>query len=92
MQALFYATPIIYPLSIVIDKNIDMAKLIMLSPIAQAIQDARYSLVTHETVTPTTLYGGNQLLILIPYIIVIAVMVIGALYFKKHSKYFAENI
>lgn len=92
MQALFYATPIIYPLSIVIDKNIDMAKLIMLNPIAQAIQDARYCLVTHETITPYSLYNGNQLLVLIPFLIVIAVMVIGALYFKKHSKYFAENI
>lgn len=92
MQALFYATPIIYPLSIVIEKNIDMAKLLMLSPVAQAIQGARYSLITHETVTSSSLFGDNKIAILIPFVIVLAVAVVGALYFKKHSKYFAENI
>lgn len=91
MQAAFYATPIIYPLSIVIEKSEFIAKLLLLNPIAQAIQDARYSTITHETVTLPGL-SNNIFYILIPYLIVIVVFVGGTLYFKRHSKYFAENI
>ena len=48
LQAAFYATPIIYPLSLV---PVAWAKLLLLNPMAQIIQDARYCLVTDETVT-----------------------------------------
>lgn len=91
MQAAFYATPIIYPLSVVIDKSGFAAKLIMLNPVAQAIQDARYFLITHQSVTTAQLFS-NPLYILTPFVIVIAVLAIGSFYFKKHSKYFAEQI
>jgi ABC-2 type transport system permease protein len=91
MQAAFYATPIIYPLAVVIDKSEVAAKLIMMNPVAQAIQDARYSLVTHDTVTISTLFN-NGWYTLIPLGIVVMIFVSGTLYFKKNSKYFAENI
>lgn len=91
MQAAFYATPIIYPLAIVIEKSEAAAKFLMLNPAAQAIQDARYFLVTKETITTAHLFS-NPLYIAIPFLIVIAVFITGTLYFKKHSKYFAEKI
>jgi len=91
MQAAFYATPIIYPLSIVIEKSELIAKLLLLNPVAQAIQDARYSTITHETVTLSSL-SSNIFILMIPYLIVIAVFIFGTLYFRRHSKYFAENI
>jgi ABC-2 type transport system permease protein len=91
MQAAFYATPIIYPLGLVIAKSELAAKIILMNPIAQAVQDARYVLVTTETVTVTSLFG-NPFMQLVPIFIVIAVFIGGVLYFNKHSKYFAENI
>jgi ABC-2 type transport system permease protein len=91
MQAAFYATPIIYPMSVVIEKSELAAKFLMLNPVAQAIQDARFSLVTRESVTPGSIFQSGWYT-LIPYIIVIIVFVVGTLYFKKHSKTFAENI
>jgi ABC-2 type transport system permease protein len=91
MQAAFYATPIIYPMSVVIEKSEFAAKLLMLNPVAQAIQDARYSLVTHESVTTSSIFHTGWYA-LIPYAIVIGVFVVGTLYFKKHSKNFAESI
>jgi ABC-2 type transport system permease protein len=91
MQAAFYATPIIYPLSVVIIKSETAAKFLMMNPVAQAVQDARYSLITHESVTVTSLFG-NWLYVLIPLAITASVFILGALYFKKNSKYFAENI
>jgi ABC-2 type transport system permease protein len=89
MQAAFYLTPILYPLSLITNETFQ--KLILLNPMAQAIQDARYSLVTHETLTIHNVFDGGWYR-LIPFAIVVSSLIIGVLYFKKESKYFAENI
>ena len=91
MQAAFYATPIIYPLAIVVSKSHAMAQLLVMNPVAQAIQDARYTLITTQTETVTTLFG-SRLYTLVPIAIVISVLLIGAFYFKSKSKSFAENL
>lgn len=91
MQAAFYATPIIYPLSVVIHKSALAAKLLMLNPIAQAIQDARYSLITHESITTWGTFHSIWYA-LIPLVVVVITFAIGTTYFKKHSKDFAEAI
>jgi ABC-2 type transport system permease protein len=93
MQAAFYATPIIYPLTIIIakTKSLVVAKILLMNPIAQAIQDARYSLVTHQTVTISILFK-NHIYIIVPIVIVIMVLIVGTLYFKKNSKNFAEVV
>jgi ABC-2 type transport system permease protein len=91
MQAAFYATPIIYPLAIVIAKSTFAAKLLLMNPIAQAIQDARYVLVTNKAITIDSLLP-NTLYVLIPLSIVVLIFVGGTLYFKKYSSQFAENI
>lgn len=91
MQGLFYASAVIYPIAMVIEKSEWAAKLILLNPVAQAIQDMRYTLISHETPTLVSLTGGWVWMI-IPMGIVIATLVIGALYFKKKSPTFAEDI
>lgn len=91
MQAAFYATPIIYPLSLVIEKSEVAARILLMNPVAQAIQDIRFVVVTPETVTVASIFG-NGWFTLVPIIVVIGVFIIGAVYFKKNSKYFAENI
>lgn len=90
LQAAFYATPILFPLSMVIIQNELAAKVMLLNPVAQIIQDARYVLVTHDSVTAYELIGGFYALI--PFAIVVGVVIIAAFYFKRHSKTFAENI
>lgn len=91
LQAAYYVTPILYPISIVIAFNVTLAQLMLLNPIAQIFQDARYNLVTQQT---QRLYDvvHNPFLIAIPFIIVILSIVLASWYFKKHSKYFAENV
>lgn len=89
LQAGFYMTPILYPLSLI--TNLTLQKLILISPPAQMIQDARYAAITHETITPSTIFDGG-IYRLIPYAIVLVVIVVGAAYFRRESKYFAENI
>lgn len=95
-QALFYAIPIIYPLSMVVDKSgsVIPAKIILLNPIAQIIQDIRYCLITNTTNEIETTWNsiGNPFLKVIPIILVIIVLVWGSWYFRKKSKKFAEEI
>lgn len=89
MQAGFYLTPILYPLSRI--TNITFQKVILINPMAQAIQDARYFMITNKTLTTTQVFDGGWYR-LIPYALTLIIFTIGLLYFKKESKYFAENI
>lgn len=91
IQALFYAVPIIYPISMVANTSILAAKVILLNPISQAIQDIRYCLITHETVT-TWNYLESPILKIIPILLVVVLLVWGALYFRRKSKFFAEEV
>lgn len=89
VQAGFYATPILYPLSLI--NNITYQKLLLLNPMAQSIQDARYVLVTNHTITINSVYGSN-LYRLLPISVCFILLVVGVIYFKKEAKDFAENI
>ena len=91
MQGAFYAIPIIYPLSLVVSYSETAAKIMLLNPLAKIIQDARYNLITHQTVTTNNLID-NPLINSIPYIVLIILIIIATIYFRNNSKYFAENI
>ena len=89
LQAGFYLTPIIYPIALITNKTLQ--KLIMVNPMSQSIQSARWSTVSHETITSSKVFEGGWYQF-IPYIIVVVVFIVGLLYFRKESRYFAENI
>lgn len=89
MQAGMYATPIIYSLSFVMNQSVVAAKLIMLNPMAQIIQDMRYFVIDKANL-PVWQVINNKAIVLIPYLIPIIVFVIGVRVFNKHSKKFAE--
>lgn len=90
-QALFYCAPIIYPVSMVADRSILAARIVLLNPISQVIQDVRHNLITDTAIT-TWNYYGSWWSKLIPVVIVVVLAVVGALYFRKKSKYFAEEV
>lgn len=92
-QALFYAVPIIYPISMIASTSTFAAKLILLNPIAQVIQDFRYLVITPETITTWSYIDANLFILkLIPVVITIILLVWGSWYFRKKSKRFAEEI
>ena len=91
VQGLFYAVPIIYPISMVSETSTVAAKIILLNPIAQTIQDIRHNLITHETIT-TWGYVDNNFLKIIPIFIIIIILLFAIHYFRKKSKFFAEEI
>ncbi len=79
---------ILYPLSFV---PVGAAKILMLNPMAQIIQDVRYVLVTPSTQTIASLYGSRAIRIA-PLVMAIVLVVIAVWYFKSRSKYFAEEV
>lgn len=89
LQAGFYLTPILYPLSKV--TNLTLQKLIFINPMAQAIQDARYAAITHHEPTIWRIFNGGWYAY-IPFLIVVGVLLGGLAYFRSQSDNFAENI
>ncbi|NIM46568.1 MAG: ABC transporter permease [Candidatus Aenigmarchaeota archaeon] len=87
LQVLFYGTPILYPLSLVPER---FAKFLMLSPVAQIIQDSRRILITRETATVFEVLKSPYNLI--PYILPFIIFVVGYYVFQKQSAKFAEEV
>ena len=93
LQGLFYATPIIYPLQMVIAFGGNMAaQVLMMSPVAVVIQQARAEVVGHENIVTAQQVFDNPIYLVIPYLIITAVVVFGALYFKRNQAKFAEQV
>lgn len=87
VQAGFYATPIIYPL---LNVPTYLHKWFFVNPMAQIIQDARYVLATDSSITIwSTVHSWA---VVAPFLVIASVSMLGVLYFKKHSNYFAEDI
>lgn len=91
MQAGFYLTPILYPLTQI--HNVLYQKLIFMNPMAQAIQDARYNIISHDKAIVTTwqVFDGGWYAF-IPFAIVLTLLVLGIVYFRNQQNSFAENL
>lgn len=91
LQAAFYATPILYPLSLVTGISDYAAKLLLLNPVAQIIQDAREVLITNHTLTFEDVFGSGWYR-LIPILVAVVLTIVAAIYFRKQSPKFAEEV
>lgn len=87
LQAGFYATPIFYPLTMLPP---DWARLALLNPMAQIIQDARYALISDQTLTIGQLYSTPWVR-LVPIVLTLAILVSGLSFFRRRSPSFAEE-
>lgn len=94
LQAGFYITPILFSMSLpILARHETAQKIILLNPMAQAIQDSRYTIISHQPQVITTwrIFGGGWYAF-IPFAVVLIVLVVGVSYFRKESKFFAENV
>lgn len=92
-QLIFYGMPIIYPLTYVTSRGgvlADMARLELLNPFAQTIQDIRHNLIAPET-QPTVWTEFHSVLVqCFPVILTVVLLWLGIHLFRKHSRKFAE--
>jgi ABC-2 type transport system permease protein len=87
IQGGFYATPIIYSIKSI---PAQLQKWFFVNPMAQILQDARYAVVTKTSITVwSTIHSAA---VFLPFIIIAIISIIGAVYFQRRSKYFAEDI
>ncbi len=91
IQGAFFAVPIMYAFSLVINQNLLAAKILISNPIAQLMQDARYMLVSTKTDTIYSVFG-HAWAWLIPIGIVLVICTVAVIYFKRQSPNFAENV
>jgi len=91
MQAMYFAMPVFYPLSMVMHMNMTAAKVMLLNPMAQIIQDARKVLTYNQTETVWGLFNFVPYM-LIPLVLVAVLAVIAVLYFRQASKRFTELV
>ena len=92
-QALFYATPIIYPITMIAQRAPDFAwasKFLLLVPSTQVIMDIRHNLLSPEYIPTVWTYVGNPLLCALPYVLSIVIFVLGIQVFRRYSAKFAE--
>lgn len=89
LQVGMYATPIIYPISMIIDQSELAAKWVLMNPMAQIIQDMRYILISPYNLTSMALID-TWWIWTIPYILSIVIFISGYYRFKKNCKYYAE--
>lgn len=92
LQVGFYATPILYPLGDVLARSSTVAQALALNPMAQVIQDARYVLITPQTVTIYSLHPDNYWIWAVPFVITVIIAMGATVYFRRRSKFFAEEV
>lgn len=92
LQALFYATPIIYPLQMIISFNLIAAQALMLSPITVLFQNARAQMVGYENIVTADQVFNNPVAILAPYLFIVSVAIFSGVYFKRAQSRFPELI
>jgi ABC-2 type transport system permease protein len=91
LQVGFYATPILYPISMVVNMSPIAAKIMMLNPVAQIIQDARYFAITADSMTIASIFNNTGIR-MVSIGVILLFLVLGIVYFKKKSPSFAEDI
>ena len=92
MQALFYGTPILYSLSVVIDKaGISVARIMLISPLAAAIEQARHAVVSPQYGSLSEIYATGAG-VLIPLGVTAAVFALGAVVFTRAAPRIAEEL
>ncbi len=91
-QALFYGTPILYSLSVVIDKvSLTAAQIMLANPLAAAIQQLRHAIVDLSYQSPGQVFGSTAG-DLIPIGISVLIFIVGALYFRRMAPLIAERL
>ena len=90
-QALFYATPILYPVEVIAARYPKLAQLAMWNPLAAIIQQFRHAVIDTTAPSAAAAIGGTVWL-LIPLGIVFGLLALGWVTFNRMSPKVAEQL
>jgi ABC-2 type transport system permease protein len=93
LQVMFYATPIFYTLQAVTSKtgSDTVAHAMMLNPFAAVLQQARHAVIDPSHISAAAAIGGTGLLLL-PGLIVLVILAVGAKVFAREAPKIAEQL
>jgi ABC-2 type transport system permease protein len=91
LQALFYATPILYPITLLEKKSETLAHILMASPLAALIQEARFLLLGSDAPSAAAAIGG-EVRLLVPAVLLVVVAVVGYVTFERLAPSAAEEL
>jgi ABC-2 type transport system permease protein len=89
LQALFYATPVLYPIERVIDHSQTLATLALCNPIAAIVQESRHLLTGAPSVTAAL---DSTALLAVPIAILVGVTWLGLRVFDRMAPLAAEEL
>lgn len=87
-RVLFYATPIIYPLQLLPEW---FQRISLVNPVAQMFQDARAVILYEEPIITMPAVYGTSWARAMPFVIVVAVFLLGFGLFRRNERWFAER-
>jgi len=90
-QALFYATPILYPIELLQERSQAVSEIAMWNPLAAIVQQARHALIDPSAPSAAEAIGGGVYL-LIPLGIIVGVLVLGLWVFNRLAPSIAEEL
>jgi ABC-2 type transport system permease protein len=91
LQALFYASPIFYPIEAVSRHHQTLAHVLMLNPFAAILQQARHAMIDPSYDTAAQAIGPDWRL-LIPLAIIVLALVLGYAVFRRAAPRMAEDL
>ncbi len=94
LQTLFYASPVIYPIDLLLDdpKYAELGEwLVRLNPFAAILQQARHDFIAPSHMTAAEAVGGTAWL-LVPATIIVAVVIVGFRVFERAAPGVAEEL
>jgi ABC-2 type transport system permease protein len=89
LQMTFYGSPILYPIEKIPDESLQ--RLIMCSPLAVIVQQARHAIIDADAPSAAEVMGGAVWL-LIPLGVLIGVCVLGYVVFDRSAPHIAEEL
>jgi ABC-2 type transport system permease protein len=92
LQALFYATPILYPVQLVQEKSETLTHVLMANPLATLIQWTRYLLLGPDDTPSAASAIGGAVWLLIPAGILVVVTALGFYVFGRTAPTAAEEL
>jgi ABC-2 type transport system permease protein len=91
-QALFYMTPVLYPIQLVIERSSEsVARLLLFNPLAALIQEARHAIIGPSQPSAAEAIGGAAWLA-IPLGLVVVAFVAGIWVFSRMAPLIAEEL
>jgi ABC-2 type transport system permease protein len=90
-QALFYATPVLYPIELLAERSETLSHIAMMNPLAVLIQQMRHAMIDPNAESAGAAIGG-WVWLLIPAAITVGTFVLGFVVFNRMAPRIAEEL